>query len=168
MSPDGRWVASIAYPLPGVEIWDADAARSVLKLPFAEHATADFSPDGRWFITATDEKCQLWEVGSWREGPSWPASRSGEAFGVAVFSPSGRMVATHRGRDAFELRDMVRFEPLVTLEPPQALRQQIVNWSADERRLFILAANHRIFEWDLSALRAELKAFGLEWSDPSP
>jgi WD40 repeat protein len=168
MSPDGRWVASIAYPLPGVEIWDAEAARSALKLSFAQHATADFSPDGRWFITATDEVCQLLEVGSWREGPSWPASRSGEAFGVAVFSPTGRMVATHRGRDAFELREAARFEPLVTLEPPQALRQQIVNWSADESRLIILAANHRIFEWDLSAVRAELKAFELDWSDPSP
>ncbi|HKS37796.1 MAG TPA: WD40 repeat domain-containing serine/threonine-protein kinase [Verrucomicrobiae bacterium] len=165
MSPDARWVASIAYPLPGVEVWDALSAQSVAKLPVKRHATARFSPDGRWLLTGTDEEYRLWEAGSWEPRLAWPASLAGEPFGSASFSTTGRWVATHQGRDQFELRDTTHFNALITLEPPRPLRQQAVDWSPDDGRFIILGARHRVFEWDLVALRADLTKLGLDWKD---
>jgi WD40 repeat protein len=169
MSPDGRWVASIAYPLPGVEVWDVLSARSVSKLPFKRHATARFSPDGRWLLTGTDEEYQLWEVGSWNPGLSWPASLAGEPFGSAAFSSTGRWVAVHQGRDRFDLCQTTRFNALITLEPPRPLRQQAADWSPDDSRFIILGARHRVFEWDLAALLNDLTQLGLDrWDEAKP
>ena len=60
--------------------------RHVRDLPLESTTVAGFSPDGRWLATTSSEGCRLWEVGTWREGPSFAPSNF-------AFSADGRLLA---------------------------------------------------------------------------
>jgi hypothetical protein len=50
----------------------------------------------------------------------------------------------------------------VRLAPPRAFELNHGVWSPDGERLYLLATGHRVFEWDLAALRRELAARRLD------
>jgi WD40 repeat protein len=94
VSPDGRWVATGGHGSgggPGVKVWKADSGRHVADLPVAECGAVLFSPDGKWLL-AGDGSFRLWEVGTWRPGPSLAGPGTGGPD-EAAFSPDGRWLA---------------------------------------------------------------------------
>jgi WD40 repeat protein len=163
LSPNLRWSVSGAGAGPGLKVWDLAELRMVARLPSTHHACFEFSPDGQWLVTGTEREYQLWETGTWRAGPSWPARLDSELAGGIFFAPAGDWVAVTQGGGKIELRETRAYSLLVTLEPPVPVRSGIVRWSPDGSRLFMLSMGHRLICWDISALQRELAARGLAW-----
>ena len=163
MSPDGHWLATLAAPLPGVEIWDATKASLFTNLTVRGHADCQFSPDGQFLLTGTSMAYELWSVAGWKTVTNWPANLNGRATGRVFFSPSGDCVAVEQDRGRLEIRDTHDYGELVTLEPPRPIEIASVAWSPDGRQLFVLSARHRLYAWNLAKLREELAALGLDW-----
>ena len=62
-----------------------------------------------------------------------------------------------------EVRETKNFTHLITLEPPAGRQAAPRAWSPDGTKLFLLGYGHRLYAWDLTALRAELRTRGLDW-----
>lgn len=163
-SPDGRWLASIPGRREAMCVWDMRDRTPVFRQPLGAHA-AVFSPDGRWLAGAVDREYRIWEAGSWKlrrvilgegaEGVQHPVE----------FSPNGRMLAVVRRLDAVQLIDMHNGEELATLAAPDASTIQWVKFSPDSRRLAVITRARGLQVWDLPALRSELAAMGLDWTE---
>lgn len=68
----------------------------------------EFSPDGRWFATASEDgRARIWEVATGRPASAWFEHDS--AVNTAAFSPSGRRILT--GTASGELRVWDLFVP---------------------------------------------------------
>ncbi len=66
LSPDGNLVALGNWHGDGVHVLDTqDGSERVALCQGAISARAVFSPNGRWMVTTTGSKTQVWEVGSW-------------------------------------------------------------------------------------------------------
>ena len=52
LSSDGRWLATGPWGEKEVKVWDARSGARLGKFPSGPNATAEFSPDGQWLVTA--------------------------------------------------------------------------------------------------------------------
>ena len=72
--PDGRFLATATWQRSDVVVWDVERQSMAWRWSCGS-ATAQFSPDGRWLVTAdisqsANEKAfHFWRVGSWSPGP---------------------------------------------------------------------------------------------------
>jgi WD40 repeat protein len=126
-----------------------------------------FSPDGRWLLT-NSSGCQLWEVGSWDEGPA-----VGGATGC--FSPDGRLLAVEGSAGVIRLVRPESGAELARLEAPELTRLMPRCFTPDGARLIAVGADtEALHVWDLAALRRGLVEIGLsgdglpEPSGPEP
>jgi WD40 repeat protein len=163
ISPDDRWAVTGGHSETGVRIWDLTTAQLETRLPVDRPACFQFSPDGRWLVTGTDREYRLWEMGTWRAATAWPARLEAETTGGVYFSPDGEWVAIGQGRGEIELRETRDYSMLIALEPPVALRTGIARWAPDGSRLFMLSVGHRLVSWEITTIRRELAARGLDW-----
>ena len=164
VSSDGKYVSAMGHPLVNVRVTAVGTGRPAVILPIKQHAGASFSADGRWFATGTDVEYQVWSLPDLQPGPRWPRSLEGGGFwGTTVFSPDGRWVACDRLQGEVEVREAGEFREQVLLMPPLRIDLASAAWSRDGERLYLLGVGHRVFEWNLAALRRELAARGLDW-----
>ena len=61
------------------------------------------------------------------------------------------------------VREARGFGERVRLIPPVRVDFASGAWSPDGGRFYVLGVGHRVFEWNLAALRRELAARGLDW-----
>jgi WD40 repeat protein len=162
-SPDRRYVATTRDDDGHVVINETSTQTPIAELLVGRRAAIAFSPDGRWFVSANKEKYQLWEVGTWRAGPTWPAVVGNHATSSFFYSHDGRLLAARHGEGGLELRETVNYELLLRLEPPAALRAEHMKWSCDGQSIFMLCTGHRLARWDVAAIREELARRGLDW-----
>ncbi len=148
---------------PDVWIWDSQTARRVRSLGIPQRATAQPTADGRWILVSTRERCQLWEVGTWKPGPAWPSQSQGSWY--AAFSRDGFWLATLGLDGRVEIRSLPKAKLMLELPPPQPLRIRDLDFSPDGRRLYLWESPGRLLEWDLAELRRELAKRGLDWKD---
>jgi len=163
-SADGRWVVTMGYPRANTRLWSAAEGTLVGQVPVRHHSGAEFSPDGRWLLTSNREGFRLWTVPELQPGPGWPVTNpGGAAWGVTAFAPDGATIACEHGPGRVALHSAVTGAELVTLAPPldQGLSHAV--WSPDGARLFLFFDDHRVFAWEIAALRRELAARGLDW-----
>ncbi len=167
VGPDGQTVITMGYPLADVRVTRATVAEPAVKLPVGGHANAGFSNDGRWLVTATDAEYQVWSLPGLGAHTQWACRAHSRIAGAVAFSPDSEWIAVDRSNDGLELRDTGKFRETVALIPPGRIAAERIAWSGDGTRLYILGHGHRLFEWDLVALRRELGARGLEWPEPN-
>jgi WD40 repeat protein len=164
VSPDGRWVATGAIQ-GEVRLWDARTGRAEKSLPHegGYHSVA-FSPDGRWLVTSTIEEYRFWAVGTWERRQV--IRRDWGLDGPVAFSRDGRLLALAHSRYAVRLYDAASFAELATLE---ALDPRPITWLCftPAGGLLVATTDHSIQLWDLPAIRAQLRAMGLDWEPPS-
>jgi serine/threonine-protein kinase len=121
-----------------------------------------FSPDERWMLAHTRSYYRLFSVGDWRERLEIEYSVSGKSYGIRAFSPDARFAAIEQSSDLFGLITIPEGLRKVDLHAPEA--GDIIGLAmADNHHLLLLNRHHRLFEWDLDALRSELVKMGLGW-----
>jgi len=162
-SPDGRLVLVREFPQEGVTVREADGAKEIARLPAGKALSAGFTSDGAWVITGTSREYALWKTGTWERGPSWPAQIEGGAYARAAYSPDGSLVAVAQQRGVVELRETGSYGFVLQLELPQKWWVNHFDWSPDGSRLYVLCPGHRVLYWDLTEIRRELAARGLNW-----
>ena len=158
-----RWAVSRDSPEGPLHIWSTDAGTEIGSIVVPRAASVAFSPGGDRVVVAGDKTYRAWTLPDLQPGPQWPLRHEGVSQKVFSFSPSGRWFVGEQGGGALELRDGRSFELLVRLEPPLNLELGAVRWSPDESRIYLRFRGPRIFYWDVTALRRELKARGLDW-----
>jgi eukaryotic-like serine/threonine-protein kinase len=163
LSPDGRWLATLTAPLPGVEIWNATNATLFTNLVLRGHGDCAFSTDSRYLLTGTAMDYRLWATTDWSTVTNRPATLNGQSTGREFFSPSGDQVAVLQDRGSLQICDPRNLRELITLEPPKPVDIASVAWSPDGRQLYVLGAHQRLYVWDLAKLHQELATMGLDW-----
>lgn len=74
-------------------------------------------------------------------------------------------MALGRGFGEVQLVEMPHGRSLIHLKPPQNVDEHWIKLREDGRMLWLLGQGHRVYEWDLTALRQELAKLGLDWQD---
>jgi hypothetical protein len=77
------------------------------------------------------------------------------------FSPDGRLLALPQTTQQFQLIALQTFAELATLPAPKQIHDAV--WSHDGQRLYLLAVDNHVFEWDFPALHRQLSSLGLNW-----
>jgi tetratricopeptide (TPR) repeat protein len=163
VSPDGRWVVTCSFFWDGrsksTRIWEAETGRHVRDLPLEGATSAGFSPDGRWLATNSD-RCRLWEVGPWREGPHFDPAHF-------AFSPDGRLLALDDVVGVIRLVQPDTGREVARLTGPEPTWYQPACFSPDGTRLVALRKDQSaLYVWDLRLIRRQLRELHLDWDWP--
>lgn len=161
LSPDERWMATTPQPPTVMEIWDAKSRQKVFTDKKHRVWHTCFSPDGQWLVGTGADGHHLWKVGTWEHVFHFQY----EGGSYAAFAQGGRLMALGRGFGEVELFEMPQRRSLIHLKPPQNIQWPNLKLAEDGRRLWLIGQGHRVYEWDLSALRQELAKLGLDWRD---
>ncbi len=165
LSPDENWGASTTVPGTDVRLWDARQAKSIGFLRQTNAIITEFSPNGQWLIARMPEHYGVWDVGTWRLVKEWPVSFGGWNSSRIVFSHDSRVAAAPLGGNGFQLLNGRDLSELCLLRAPIGFEALAAVWSPDDSRLYLLDGGHRLYEWNITALRKELAALNLNWAD---
>ena len=168
VSPDGRWVATGSHGNLGdgarAKVWDAHTEKHVADLSVGHYCAVGFSPDGKWLMT-TGGGFRLWEVGTWREGPTLGESLHNRGF---AFSADGKLLALGDATPG-----VVRLvvpdtgKELARLTGPEPTRLMPLCFTPDGAHLITLGDESReVHLFDLRAIREQLKELDLDWDAP--
>ncbi|MCI0360349.1 MAG: serine/threonine-protein kinase [Planctomycetaceae bacterium] len=161
ISPDGKWLASAAYGLEGLKLWNLEREEPVIELNAAATPPA-FSPDGKRLLTYFAGRLVFWNVGSWKPGLEITADRP---RGNPAFSPDGTLLAvTYPNR--VQLLDSATGRHLATLEMPAPVDPVTPAFTPDGAQLAVACQSQVIQLWDLRLIRQQLAAMGLDWELP--
>ena len=165
LSPDGRWAATGSHwslTGPSAKVWDAATGRLERQFPVAGTCSVHFSPDSRWFVTATST-VKLWRTGTWEEGPRLQVSGDGWS---AAFSPDSRLLALGGlGRVRLVRPDSGAEVARLTL--PEQTSLVPLCFTPDGAELVVRGEDTQaIHIWDLRLIRTQLAELGLDWDDP--
>jgi WD40 repeat protein len=138
--------------------------RVVCNFEQGEGAIVAFSPDNRWLLTGTGSGYQLWHVGTWEKGPRLAPEGGARLTGsAAAFNPQGDLLAVQLNDDRIALVSTHDASVLAILEPPRPLRLEFLQFTGDGAQLAALGADQVIQLWNITTLRRELRARGLDW-----
>ncbi|PWU08289.1 MAG: hypothetical protein C5B50_29870 [Verrucomicrobia bacterium] len=183
LSPDEAWGASTTVPGTDVCLWDAKQVRIIGHLGQTNAIIAEFTPDSHWLIARMPDHYGLWEVPAasesakgdqplaekkephWRLVKQWPVTFGGWMGSRIAFSRNGRWVAAPWGGSRFQLLDARDFSELCVFKAPLGFEAISAVWSRDDSKLYLLDSGHRLYEWDIAALRGALRELGLDWKD---
>jgi serine/threonine protein kinase/WD40 repeat protein len=167
VSPDGRWVACGSHTLRqggGAKIWDTLTGKQIAELPVGAMCAVHFSPGGRWLATSS-AGYRLWEVGTWREGPSLGGSIYSSY--LCAFTVDDKLLALQDEPGMIRLVMPDTGREVVRLTVPTATRLVPLCFTQDGAQLAALGADSSdIYLFDLRAIRKELQALDLDWDAP--
>ena len=165
-SPDGTWLVGTCWAGRGIRIWNLQEPDGLPVDLLEEQSVvnAAFSRDGRWLLTGTRTAYQFWDTDDWEENLSKRIGRKVVGGrGVMAFHPKEKILAVSLDETSVQLIDLTNDEILVELRPPNPTSLMQLEFSADGTQLAALTAIHDTFVWNLSRLRRELSAMGLDW-----
>lgn len=164
LSADGRWLAC-GVSESTVSVFDAHTGRFVRALSRME-ADVQFSPDGRWLVSAGRTVCRVARVEDWAE--VWAKDHAHVESSAAAFSPDGSMLAVTLSPRSLGLLDSATGRLLAELQSPDPAPIITMRWSADGRRLVCATRDNRIECWEPTALKRELASLKLGWEAAVP
>jgi tetratricopeptide (TPR) repeat protein len=160
ISPDGEWLTTGSPGKNGIQVWRLRAATRVAQPRTEGYGNAQFSPEGKWLMTA-GPPCRLWEVGTWSAGPEI----GGEGLG---FSLDGRLLVVRDPDTALRLVETETGHALARLTNPGRGEAWWATFSPDGSRLVVNDRDaHAVHVWDLRALRRQLAGMSLDWCAPA-
>ncbi|HVR75418.1 MAG TPA: serine/threonine-protein kinase, partial [Planctomycetota bacterium] len=167
LHPEGRWVAS--GPLNGlaVKVFDLETGEEVLNLhsrtiPVLTASTL-FSPDGGHLIVATGEEFTVYETGGWKAIRRFPRLDPSPHPPAMTWSPDGKLLALALSYRQVHLIEFSTGEELAVLATPRHKLLSYLRFSPDSTRLVSQDNDGGVAAWELSRLREELRALGLDW-----
>jgi WD40 repeat protein len=165
ISPDGKWGATGTWKGTGVKIWDLNARKLLRDLPVAESAFVQFSPDGRWLITATGAEYRTWNVATWEPVKVISRDRTGDVPGPICYSPDGKLLALRLNLNmGFALFDAATYDRLADFD---AGPQIPLGFRPDGEELIVQGDEGLLQAWNLRALRARLCEMNLDLGIPA-
>jgi WD40 repeat protein len=167
VSPDGRWVATGSHWLReggGAKIWDAMTGKQIAELPVGGACAVHFSPGGKWLLTRSSEY-RLWEVGTWREGPS--VGGSSTTSPNCAFTLDDKLLAVQDQPGAIRIVRPDTGQEVARLTIPGSVRPQPLCFTPDGSQLALLGGEARdLHLFDLRTIRKELQELDLDWDAP--
>jgi WD40 repeat protein len=169
-SPDGKRVVANAAPRAEekeprkIEVRDAVTGAVLQTLDAGIGATARWSADGSWLVTATvPDRVELWRTSDWTRGPELPRELQ-VANGTVALSPDGSLLAVFNEVETFLVRTADGTILARLTEPPGTLGYVTdMTFGPDGRKLALLRRNAVLTVWDLERLQSELSQRGLDW-----
>jgi len=116
-----------------------------------------------WLAVRQSSGLRLIDAKTWKELGPWPGNLGPGFIGEAAISADGRLGALEQQGDGIDIFTLPERRLLVKLTPPQPVSARAMTFSVDGEKIFVLGANHRLFEWNLKALNEELGRLGLGW-----
>ncbi len=156
LSPDGRWLVTVAHPTGPAKVWDTRDGWPVKILAERGMSRPEFSPDGRWLPTSL-EGGRLYAVETWEPGP--------KVGGTGAFSPDTKMLAVE-SLGPLRLVDSATGLEYTTLSGPNQQPAARPLFSPNGAQLIARTLDKGIVVWDLRRLRGELAQLGLDWDLP--
>lgn len=173
-SPDGGRLAVNAIPGGDpARVYDAAGGAPVFALGDGAGTFVRWSADGRWILAGRDAKRSvLVRAESGEVAQEFAADVGGETL-RADFSGDGNWLATKRSDNRFELRSVATETTagapgLILPAADFGSWTNAVRFSPDGRSVTFSHIQPRLLVWDLAALRREVAAVGLPWSEPTP
>ena len=163
----GYLAASGSRGVPGtVQVAEVGAAVWQWTNAIVGSAELVFSPDGRWLVGNTQTEIAFWEMPAGRLVRRIPRQETGDRRGPVAFSQDGRMLAAAISRTDVQLYDGSTGRELGRLTSPVPREIVSLAFSPSGQRLVTAAGLSALELWDLSGLRRELDALGLDWGTP--
>jgi serine/threonine protein kinase/WD40 repeat protein/Tfp pilus assembly protein PilF len=168
VSPDGSWVATGSHSLReggGAKIWDAATGKQVAELPVLAPCTVHFSPGGKWLVTSGSGN-RLWEVPTWREGPS--LGGTGYSTPYCAFTADDELLALQAQPGVIRLviPDTGREVARLTIAPSTRLHP--LCFTQDGTQFAALGDETTdLYLFDLRMIRQELQKLDLDWDAPA-
>ena len=143
---------------------EAATGRKLRDLDAGVGATARWSENGLWVVTATSpDTVALWNPKDWSRGPALPREVQA-ANGTMALSPDGSLLALFNEVDTYLIRTADGSVLTRLTEPPGTLGYVTdMAFSHDGRRLALLRRNAQLTLWDLTGLRQSLEPMNLGW-----
>ena len=169
-SPDGSRVVANSVPTSAetsprfIEIRNALDGSLIRTLDAPLGATARWSADGRWLLTASlPDRVDLWNTPDFTRGPSLPKSVQAPN-GTFALSPDGSILAAFNEIETF-LVATESGEILTRLIEPPGTQGYVTDmaFSPDGQTLALLRRNAVLTLWDMARLRSELATRSLDW-----
>jgi hypothetical protein len=143
-----------------VQVFEFASGRQVLDLP--EHESTAFSPDGRWFASASRSQVHLYRVNDWQRERVFERDEIDDTHTAAIaFQPAGPLLAYTTARGRIRLADFETGEVMATLTDPELRKLSSLCFSPDGTRLAFTGIGADVGIWDLHELRSELLQLGL-------
>jgi serine/threonine protein kinase/WD40 repeat protein/tetratricopeptide (TPR) repeat protein len=159
VSPDGQFLATGRFGGGSVRVWRIADAAEVARLEIEGRVGVEFSPDGKWLLTA-GRPCRLWTVGSWREAHT--VGGQGLCFAVG-----GRQLYVQDVNKVIRLVDTETGRTLARFESPDLCTVHRATSSPDGSQLvFSTNDGPAVHVWDLRDIRARLTEWHLDWDAP--
>jgi WD40 repeat protein len=169
-SPEGSRVVANSVPVSDetgarrIEVRDAVTGALERTLDAGIGATARWSADGRWLLTASlPDRVDLWRAADWTRGPA--LAREVQApNGTFALSPDGSLLAAFNEVETFLLSTATGEVLMRLTEPPGTLGYVTdMAFSPDGRVLALLRRNAVLALWDVGRLRTEMRERGVGW-----
>ncbi len=168
--PDRRLSASFTYGYAdttayrAMPLYDGLSNRVLQRITTSGEwaGRALFSHDEHWLMAHTRSYYRLFSVNDWTQRFEIVYSVSGKSYGKLAFSPDSSMAALEQSSDLFALVTVPEGRRLAELQALSA--GDIIGIAMpDSHHLLLLNNKHRLYEWNLDALHAELTAMGIGW-----
>ncbi len=164
VSPDGR-LAAYAYGIKsGTTVFDTADGREVWTTSEGG-GIAGFSPDSRRLLLSMDGVAALVSMDDWQEVARRTMPGQLIASTALAFRGDGALVALASGPQDMELCRSGDLMPVLRLTPPVPRNIRGCRMSRDGAQLMVACSGNEFTLWNLRALRGELTALGLDWTD---
>lgn len=159
----GRYIMHGSYKAGTNPVREAATGKTVGTFNTTSDGKASLTPDGRWLVLLEAAQYRFIDTTTWQPRAVVPSRIGGSREGAVAISADGTLAAVEQEHDVIDLVTLPEGKLLVKLTPPQSIAQRALQISPDGNRLYVLGTKHRLFQWDLKALREELAALGLGW-----
>ncbi len=159
----GRYIVRGSYKPGSHSVREVATGKTVGSFTATSDGKARLTSDGRWLVLREAAQYRFIDTATWQPRAVVPCRIGGSREGAVAFSAEGTLAAVEQEHDVIDLITLPEGRLLVKLTPPQSIAQRALHFSPDGTRLYVLGTKHRLFQWDMKALREELAALGLGW-----
>jgi WD40 repeat protein len=167
-SPDNRWLAAGSWPQSGVRVWDVSTGKAVAILNTSSSSQPTFSADGRWLVVGAGDGYQFYQTDGWKAAHQVRRVDCGHKPATAAFSQDGKLVAvwTRPGQvSLLNPNDGSEYAVLpITTRSGSIEANGELRFTADGSNLVVVADRKRIQVWNITSIRTQLAAVGLDWA----
>lgn len=164
ISADTNWIATTFWKGGASAVWSTRTGNRVRDLGRNGGYVA-FSADNRWLLVGSAHSYAVWDINSWQQRFEFERETTGELVGSGAFSPDGKLMAICPQVDQIQLIALPQGQVLATLTSPLPRNIRSVAFSPDGTTLAASTFDTRLQLWSLPAIRNELAALHLDWTD---